>query len=169
MKFYITTAIDYLNGKPHIGHVFEKILTDTIARYHRSKGEEVFFLTGSDEHGFKMQQLAESEGISPQELVDRNVKEFLAMKERFNLSFDRFLRTTDLDHTEVVKKIWERCKTKGDLYLKKYQGLYCTGCESFKKESDLENGKCPDHDRAPDRVEEDNWFFKLTNYTNEIR
>ena len=106
MKFYITTAIDYLNGKPHIGHVFEKILTDTIARYHRSKGEEVFFLTGSDEHGFKMQQMAEAEGITPQELVDRNVKEFLAMKERFNLSFDRFIRTTDADHMEVVKKIW---------------------------------------------------------------
>ncbi|MBI2448195.1 methionine--tRNA ligase [Candidatus Microgenomates bacterium] len=169
MKFYITTAIDYLNGRPHIGHVFEKIVADTIARYHREKGEEVFFLTGSDEHGFKMQQMAEKEGITPQELVDRNVKEFVAMKERFNLSFDRFIRTTDPDHIEVVKKIWERCKSKGDLYLKKYQGLYCTECESFKKESDLVSGKCPDHDRAPDAVEEENWFFKLANYKDKIR
>ncbi|MDD5731832.1 MAG: methionine--tRNA ligase [Patescibacteria group bacterium] len=168
-KFYITTAIDYTNGKPHIGHVFEKVLTDVIARYHREKGDDVFFLTGSDEHGTKMELLAKEKGVAPKVLVDENVKAFMAMKEKYNLSYDRFIRTTDEDHIQASQELWRRCKAKGDIYLKKYQGLYCAGCESFKKESDLVDGKCLEHDCKPEVVEEENWFFKLSNYKNQIK
>lgn len=168
-KFYITTAIDYINAKPHIGHVFEKVLADVIARYHREKGDGVFFLTGSDEHGIKMQQKAKEVGIQPQELADQNVKEFLMMKEKFNLSYDRFIRTTDEDHIKTAQELWKRCKEKGDIYLKKYKGTYCSGCESFIKESDLIDGLCPNHERAPEVTEEENWFFKLSSYKDQIR
>ncbi len=168
-KFYITTAIDYVNAKPHIGHVFEKILSDVIARYHRQKGEEVFFLTGSDEHGLKIQQAAEEAGKEPQGFVDDMVKSFIDMGDRFDLSWDRYIRTSEDGHIKAAQELWKRCKAKGDIYLKKYQGLYCTGCESFLKESDLVDGKCPNHDREPEIVEEENWFFKLSNYKDKIK
>lgn len=167
-KFYITTAIDYLNGKPHIGHVFEKILTDVIARYHREKDDDVFFLTGSDEHGTKMELLAKENNITPKELADQNVEFFISMKDKYNLSWDRFIRTTDEDHIHASQELWKRCKEKGDIYMKKYEGLYCAGCESFKKESDLVDGKCPDHDCKPEVIEEENWFFKLSNYKDQL-
>jgi len=168
-NFYITTAIDYLNGKPHIGHVFEKILTDVIARYHREKGDDVFFLTGSDEHGTKMELLAKEKGITPKELADQNVEYFISMKEKYNLSWDSFIRTTDEGHIRASQELWKRCKAKGDIYLKKYQGLYCAGCEAFKKESDLIDGKCPEHECKPEVVEEENWFFKLSNYKDQLK
>jgi methionyl-tRNA synthetase len=168
-SFYITTAIDYTNGKPHIGHVFEKVLTDVIARYHREAGDDVFFLTGSDEHGTKIELLAKEKGMDPKALVDENVQAFISMKEKYGLSWDRFIRTTDGDHIHASQELWKRCKAKGDIYLKKYQGLYCAGCESFKKESDLVEGKCPEHDCKPEVVEEENWFFKLSNYKDQIK
>lgn len=168
-KFYITTAIDYTNGKPHMGHVFEKILTDIIARYHRQKGDDVYFLTGSDENGLKNQITAEENGVTPKEWVDKTVKDFTSMKEDFNLSYDSFIRTSDERHHKLVKEIWERCKEKGDIYKKNYKGLYCVGCEGFVKESDLVDGKCPNHNKAPEVIEEENWFFKLSNYKEQLK
>jgi len=168
-KFYITTAIDYLNAKPHIGHAFEKLVADVIARYHRGVGDDVFFLTGSDEHGFKMQESAKKDSITPQEWVDNIVKYFKEFRELMNLSYDEFIRTTDTRHTEIVKDLWMKCKEKGDIYKKEYEGLYCSGCENFLKESDLVDGKCPDHDKEPEIVKEENWFFKLSNYRDKVR
>uniref|UniRef100_A0A7C4M5F6 Methionine--tRNA ligase n=1 Tax=candidate division CPR3 bacterium TaxID=2268181 RepID=A0A7C4M5F6_UNCC3 len=169
MKFYITTAIDYTNAKPHMGHVFEKILTDVIARYHRGIGDDVFFLTGSDENGLKNQTSAEENGVTPQKWVDEKVKDFLIMKEKFNLSYDNFIRTSDPRHHKLVKEIWQKCLEKGDIYKKSYQGLYCVGCEGFVKDSDLVDGKCPNHDKKPEVVEEKNYFFKLSNYKEKIK
>jgi len=168
-KFYITTAIDYLNAKPHIGHAFEKIVADVIARYKRQEDLDVYFLTGSDEHGFKMQQAAEKKGITPQQWVDDLVGEFTVFKTLFNLSYDEFVRTSDPRHKEIVQNLWMICKKRGDIYKKSYQGAYCSGCESFIKESDLVDGKCPNHGKAPDIVEEENWFFKLSNYSDKIK
>jgi len=167
-KFYITTAIDYINGKPHIGHAFEKVVADVMARYKRQHGFDVFFSTGTDEHGMKIEQKAKAEGITPQEWADNIVVEFQNFKKYFNLSYDEFIRTTDPRHEKLVQELWMRCKEKGDIYKKSYSGLYCVGCEGFVKENDLVDGKCPYHDKAPDIVEEENWFFRLSNYRDSI-
>ena len=168
-KFYITTAIDYLNAKPHIGHAFERILADVIARYWRLKGKDVFFLNGSDEHGLKVQQAADLAGISPREFVDILAADFISMKEKFNISRDRFIRTTEPEHIKAAQELWRRCKEAGDIYLKNYQGLYCAGCEAFIKASDLVDGKCSYHGKAPEVVEEENWFFKLSRHKETIK
>ena len=170
-KFYITTAIDYLNAKPHIGHAYEKILADVVARYYRETigAENVFFLTGADEHGTKIEQAAIKAGKLPKEFADEIVVEFKRMKELCNLSWDRFIRTTDEDHIATVQELWKRCDANGDIYKKKYQGMYCVGCEVFKKESDLIDGKCPDHNCEPEIVEEENYFFKLSKYKDAIK
>ena len=166
-KFYITTAIDYVNGLPHIGHALEKIQTDVVARYHRSLGENVLFLTGTDENSLKNVQAAEKEGITVQELVDRNSQVFYNLKDVLNLSFDDFIRTTEKRHIEGVEKLWKACQK--DIYKKTYEGLYCVGCEAFYKESELVNGLCPEHKKAPELVKEENYFFKLSKYQKQLK
>lgn len=168
-KFYITTAIDYINSKPHIGQALEKIQADVLARYHRIKGGEVFFLTGADEHGLKILRTAEAAGKSAQAFADENVRYFEQLKDVLNLSWDNFIRTSDQKrHYPGAQKLWQKIFEAGDLYKKKYQGLYCVGCESFKTERDLVAGQCPDHQKEPEKVEQENWFFRLSKYQKEI-
>ncbi len=162
-KFYITTAIPYVNAAPHIGFALELVQADALARYHRQKGEDVYFLTGSDENSLKNVQTAEKQNISPQELVDQNSKKFEDLKLTLNLSFDDFIRTTEKRHLDGAQKFWLACK-KEDIYKKKYRGLYCVGCETFYNEDELENNKCPEHQVYPEIVEEENYFFRLSNY-----
>lgn len=169
-KFYITTAIDYVNGPPHIGHSLEKIQADVLARYARVKGDEVFFLTGTDEHGTKIQRKAKDEGITPKKLADKNSRQFKELKKILNLSWDEFIRTTDSKkHWPGVFKIWKVLEEAGDIYKRTYRGLYCSGCESFKTESDLIDGKCPLHNKEPELVEEENYFFRLSAYSKILR
>jgi len=162
---YITTTLPYVNANPHIGFGLEMVQADTIARYWRLMGEEVFFTTGTDEHGQKIAEKADSEGKDRQAYVDHFAAEFNRLKEALNLSYDNFIRTTDADHKAAAQHIWKLCEANGDIYKKKYSGLYCVGCESFKVESDLVDGKCPDHPNMElESVEEENYFFKLSNY-----
>ncbi|KKU52836.1 MAG: Methionine-tRNA ligase [Parcubacteria group bacterium GW2011_GWA2_47_10] len=168
-KFYITTAIDYANAKPHIGHALEKIQADVFARYYRIKREEVFFLTGSDEHGVKIVRAAEAAGKDQKAFVDGNTEAFKNLKNILNLSWDRFIRTSDVNqHWPGAQKLWTKIFEAGDLYKKKYRGLYCIGHEAFVTEKDLEGGICRDHKKAPEAVEEENWFFRLSKYSKEI-
>ncbi|MFH1714179.1 MAG: methionine--tRNA ligase [Candidatus Nealsonbacteria bacterium] len=166
-KFYITTAIDYVNAAPHVGHAFEKIQADVIARYRRSLGDDVLFLSGADENGLKNVQAAEKEKISTKKLVDRNTKKFRSLKQILNLSYDDFIRTTEGRHIDGAQKLWKACQK--DIYRKKYKGLYCIGCEQFYKENELINGLCPEHKTEPGLVEEDNYFFKLTKYQKKLK
>ncbi len=168
-KFYITTAIDYVNGKPHIGHALEKIQADVLARYHRLKGDEVWFLTGTDEHGAKIARAAEALGKDPKEFVDEMSQGFRKMKETLNLSWDDFIRTSDQErHWPGVQKLWRKLAQAGKLYKKKYQGLYCVGHEAFVTEKGLVDGKCRDHQKEPEVIEEENYFFRLSDYGAEI-
>ncbi|MEK9174828.1 MAG: methionine--tRNA ligase [Patescibacteria group bacterium] len=168
-KFYITTAIDYVNAKPHIGHALEKVEADVLARYHRVKGDEVFFLTGTDEHGLKIFRAAEVAGKDTQSFVNENAESFRRLKKLLNLSWDDFIRTSDQTrHWPGAQKFWNKLLTAGDLYKKKYQGLYCVGCESFKTEKDLMEGRCPEHQKEPEKLEQENWFFQLSKYQKEI-
>lgn len=168
-KFYITTAIDYVNGKPHIGHALEKIQADVLARFHRAKGEDVWFLTGTDEHGAKIARAAESEGKNPKEFVDEISQEFRKLKVALNLSWDDFIRTSDQErHWPGVQKLWRKLEEAGKLYKKRYRGLYCVGHEAFVTEKDLVNGLCRDHQKEPEVIEEENYFFKLSDYGVEI-
>lgn len=167
--FFVTTAIDYVNAAPHVGHAVEKVLTDVVARYHRLSGDETYFLTGSDENSLKNVQAAEKAGKPVAEFVAENAEAFkkLGEKEVLNLSYDQFIRTTEPRHFEGAEKLWNAFK-KEDLYRKKYSGLYCVGCEEFKMEKDLVDGLCPDHKVAPETVEEENWFFRLSNYGDQL-
>lgn len=167
-KFYITTAIPYPNGVPHLGFGLEIVQADTIARYYRLRGDKVWFLTGTDEHGLKVFQTAKKEGTDFQEFVDRNSKEFARLKEILNISYDDFIRTSDKKrHWPGAQKLWLDCKK--DIYFKKYEGLYCVGCEAFINKRDLVDGLCPEHKIEPEKVEEENYFFKLSNYKNRIK
>jgi methionyl-tRNA synthetase len=167
-KVFISTAIDYVNGAPHIGHALEKIQADALARHHRALGDDVFFLSGTDENSLKNVQSAEKIGIPVKDLVDQNFQKFYAMKDVFDLAFDGFIRTTEDRHKIGAQKLWQACEK--DIYKKKYAGLYCVGCEEFYKEDELtEDGLCPDHGVKPELVEEENYFFKLTNYTDKIK
>lgn len=169
-KFYITTAIDYTNNKPHLGHALEKVQADVLARYHRLKGDKVWFLTGTDEHGAKIARAAEAAGKNPQEFVDEIAPKFEGLKQALNLSFDQFIRTTDQkNHYPGVEKIWNKLLENGDLEKRTYRGLYCVGHEAFVTEKDLVEGKCSDHGKEPEVVEEENWFFKLSKYTSQIK
>ena len=169
-KFYITTAIDYVNGKPHIGHALEKIQADVLARYDRAKGADVFFLTGTDEHGAKIARAATAAGKEPQMFVDEISEQFRMLKETLNLSWDDFIRTSDqARHWPGAQKLWGKLFDAGKLYKKTYHGLYCVGHEAFVTEKDLVDGKCKDHQKEPEAVEEENWFFKLSDYTAEIK
>ncbi len=166
-KFYITTAIDYVNATPHLGHALEKIQADVIARYKRSLGDEVLFLTGSDENSLKNVQSAQKENISTKKLVDKNASIFKSLKNILGLSYDDFIRTTEERHIKGAQKLWLSCQK--DIYKKKYAGLYCVGCEEFYKESELKDGLCPEHKTKPDLIEEENYFFKLSSYQNNIK
>lgn len=155
----------YVNADPHMGHGIDFVQADTLARYWRLIGMEVFFNTGVDEHGQKIAQIADEKGISRQDYVDHYAHEFQKLKEAFNLSYDRFIRTTDPGHKTAVQAIWEKCVKAGDIYKKKYTGLYCVGCEVFYKEEELLDGKkCPIHLKDAEEIEEENYFFKLSNY-----
>ena len=154
-RYYITTAISYPNGPPHIGHAYEVIATDAIARFKRLDGYDVFFLTGTDEHGQKIQQTATREGIAPRELVDRNVARFRAMVERLNCSNDDFIRTTETRHRVGVQKLLQACYDNGDIELDTYRGLYCVACEAYYVEDDLDGANCPIHKKPVEHVEEE--------------
>ncbi len=169
MKYYVTTAIDYANAAPHIGHAYEKIAADIVARYHRLLGDDVFFLTGTDEHGIKVEKAAAAAGKSPQEFVDEIAGKFEDAWKRLLISNDFFIRTTQDRHKEVVQEVFRRMKAKGDVYKGSYTGLYCEGCEDFVRERDLTDGKCPNHLRAPKEVAEENYFFRLTKYKDAVR
>jgi len=161
---YITTTLPYVNDNPHLGHAYEFVQADALARYWRLLGHEVFFNTGTDEHGQKIAQKADEKGEERQAYVDHYANEFKKLGVVLNLSFDNFIRTTDEAHKRATQELWKRCDANGDIYKKKFTGLYCVGCESFKVDSDLVEGKCPDHQKAPEFVEEENYFFRLSNY-----
>ncbi len=166
-KLYLSTALPYVNYAPHAGFALEIIQADVIARYHRLIGEDVFFLTGTDENSLKNVQAAREEGIPVRKLVDRNAKKFYELKKVLNLSFDDFIRTTEQRHIKGAQKLWLACKK--DIFKKSYRGLYCVGCEEFYKESELENGLCPEHKKRPELVEEENYFFKLPKYQDKLK
>ncbi|MCP4867633.1 MAG: methionine--tRNA ligase [Proteobacteria bacterium] len=167
--FYITTAIDYVNGEPHLGHAYEKITTDVIARWRRFCGDEVRFLTGTDEHGIKVQKTAADHGLDPQTYVDGLVPKFKSAWEALDIEYDRFIRTTDPDHEKSVLELLRRIRDNGYLFEKTYNGWYCEGCEGFKTEKDLPGGKCPEHPtREPKWLEEENLFFKLSAFTQPL-
>ncbi|KKT79906.1 MAG: Methionine-tRNA ligase, partial [Parcubacteria group bacterium GW2011_GWF2_44_8] len=162
---YLTTTLPYVNSDPHIGFALEIIQADTLARYWRLLGHEVFFNTGTDEHGQKIAQKADERGEDRQIYVDHYASEFKKLGPALNLSFDNFIRTTDSDHKLAAQEIWRRCEAKGDIYKKKYSGLYCVGCELFYKPEELLEGKvCPIHTTPCQEIEEENYFFKLSNY-----
>ena len=167
-KYYISTAIAYTSGKPHIGNTYEIVLADSIARYKRLKGFDVYFQTGTDEHGEKIHIKAEEKGITPQEFVDDVAAEIKNIWDIMNTSYDKFVRTTDKHHEEIVQKIFKKMYDKGDIYLGKYEGLYCTPCESFFTESQLVDGKCPDCGRDVELKSEEAYFFRLSKYQDRL-
>ncbi len=167
-KFYITTAIAYTSKIPHIGNVYEAILTDSIARYKRAEGYDVYFLTGTDEHGQKIQDQAISEGITPQAHVDHIAGEIRKIWDDMNVSYDQFIRTTDEDHKEVVKKIFKKLYDQGDIYKGAYEGAYCKPCESFWTDTQLKDGKCPDCGGEVEQAKEEAYFFKLSKYADRL-
>ncbi|MFH1444559.1 MAG: methionine--tRNA ligase [Candidatus Peregrinibacteria bacterium] len=159
---YVTTAIDYPNAPPHMGHVMEKVLADVTARWFRLRGDDVRFQIGTDEHGVKIQRKAEEEKVTPQALVDRNVPLFIDLYQRLQISSDDFIRTTDRKrHWPTVQALWEKLVEANVLEKRTYTGLYCSGCERFMTKRDLVDGKCPNHDTAPEQVSEENYFFLL--------
>ncbi len=166
-NFFVSTPIYYSSGNPHIGHAYTTMLADIIARYKRERGFDVFFSTGMDEHGTKIQRYAEKEEKDPREFVDEISEKFIRLCKELNASEHRFIRTTDKEeHWPGVQKMWKAISH--DLYKKKYKGLYCFGCEVFVSEKDLVDGKCPAHDKEPEEVEEENWFFRLSNYAERV-
>lgn len=170
MKFYITTSIAYANGAPHIGYALELVQADAVARSRRAQGDDVYFLTGTDEHGAKIARAAEAEGVTPQELTDRNAAKFKALRETLDISWDEFIRTTDRKrHWPNVIGMWQALEAKGDIYKKIYRGLYCVGHEAFVTEKDLVDGKCRDHGAPPESIEEENYFFRLSKYAPEVK
>ncbi len=167
-KYYITTAIAYTSAKPHIGNTYEIVLADAIARYKRQKGFDVYFQTGTDEHGEKIQLKAEEKGITPKEFVDQIAKEIKDIWDIMDTTYDRFVRTTDEKHEKQVQKIFKKLYEQGDIYKGKYEGLYCTPCESFFTESQLIDGKCPDCGREVHNASEEAYFFKLSKYQDRL-
>ena len=166
--YYISTAIAYTSAKPHIGNTYEIVLADAIARYKRAEGYDVYFQTGTDEHGLKIQQKAEAAGITPQEYVDNVAGQIKDIWDLMNTTYDRFVRTTDPEHKSKVQKIFRRMYEKGDIYKGKYEGKYCTPCESFWTESQLKDGKCPDCGRDVQDAEEEAYFFKMSKYADRL-
>ena len=167
-KYYITTAIAYTSGKPHIGNTYEIVLADAIARYKRSQGYDVFFQTGTDEHGQKIELKAEEAGVTPKEFVDNVSSEIKRIWDLMDTSYDKFIRTTDEDHERQVQKIFKKLYEQGDIYKGYYEGLYCTPCESFFTESQLVDGKCPDCGREVQPAKEEAYFFKMSKYADRL-
>lgn len=169
-KFYITTPIYYVNAKPHIGHAYTTIAADVLARFHRLQGDKTFFLTGTDEHGAKIQEKAREAGKEPKEFVDEIAGEFkkLWAEDKLNIKYDNFIRTTDEMHIEAVRRVLQTLKDKGAIYKGEYEGLYCVGCEQFKNEDDLIDGKCPDHNTIPEIMQEESYMLKMTDIQAEL-
>lgn len=167
-KFYITTAIAYTSRKPHIGNSYEIVMTDAIARYKRLQGYDVFFQTGTDEHGQKIEEIAAAEGITPKEHVDKVSGEIKAICDLLNTTYDKFIRTTDADHEKVIQKIFKKLYDQGDIYKSHYEGMYCTPCESFWTESQLVDGKCPDCGREVKPAREEAYFLRLSKYQKQL-
>jgi len=167
MRSFITTSIPYVNDSPHIGHIYEFIIADIFARYKRMKGEEVYFQAGTDENGLKMVKSAEEKGRDVKEYVEEKYFEFYELKDKFNISFDKFIRTTSEEHKLGVYKFWDLCKN--DIYIGYYKGYYCVSCESYYEESEAPDLVCPIHKKKLEKFEEKNYFFKLTKYLDKIK
>ncbi len=167
-KFYVTTAIDYVNAEPHIGHAYQKIVADILSRWNKLKGKDVFFLTGTDEHGLKIERKAKEKGKSPKEFCDEMSKKFENAWKLLNIQFDRFIRTTDEDHINFVKKFVKKVWDSGDIYKGEYEGLYCVNCETFYTEKDAVDGKCPIHKKELEKVKEETYYFKMSKYQKRL-
>jgi len=167
-KFYITTPIYYVNAKPHIGHAYTTVAADVLARASKIQGKETFFLAGTDEHGMKIQKEAEKAGKEPQIFADEISEEFKSLWEKLGIQYDKFIRTTDESHKKAVGKVLQTLFDKGSIYKGEYEGLYCTGCEQFLNESDLVDGKCPDHDVAPEKMKEESYLLKMTEIQDRL-
>ncbi|QQG39217.1 MAG: methionine--tRNA ligase [Candidatus Woesearchaeota archaeon] len=167
-KFYITTAIDYVNAPPHIGHAYEKVIADAIARWHRQKGEGVFFLTGTDENAQKNAKAAKEDGIGTQKFVNKNSQIFKQFCDTLKISYDDFIRTTEERHKKVSQLIFKKIYENEEIYLGNYSGIYCTGCEAFITEKELVNEKCLEHNIKPEKINEESFFFKLSAYQEDI-
>ena len=169
-KFYVTTPIYYVNDVPHLGHAYTTVAADVLARYYRQIGVKTFFLTGTDEHGQKIQKTAEEKGISPKELADKTHLAFKELWKKLNISYDRFIRTTDPDHIKAVQHIFQKCYENGDIYLSEYESYYCVGCEEFKTETEIKDYdyKCPIHLKPCEKVKEESYFFRLSKYTDKL-
>jgi methionyl-tRNA synthetase len=168
VSYYLTTPIYYVNANPHLGHAYTTLAADVVARHQRQRGEDVFFLTGTDEHGSKVARSAAAEGLSPKEFCDRVSGVFRKLAADMHATNDFFIRTSDPQHEAFVQRFVERMKAAGDVYEDTYAGLYCTGCEAFYGEDDLIDGLCPQHGTRPEWVEEKNWFFRLSAYTDRL-
>lgn len=169
-KFYLTTAIPYVNARPHAGHALEYVIADVVHRYHELKGDDTFFVSGADENAIKNVQAAEKEGLEPALFLDKYSKIFKDFYKLLEVDLDEYRRGTDQEkHWPGVQELWKLVDKNGDIFKKKYKGLYCIGCESFKTEKELVDGKCPDHERIPEEVEEENYFFKLSRYQEFLR
>src|SRR3989344_6878979 len=164
-QVYIAQAIPYVNAAPHVGHALEFVQTDCLARFWRAQGFDVYYSSGADENSLKNVQAAEAEGISVEKLADKYTKSFESLKEPLNLTYDVFNRTSDKHHFAGVQKLWSLCK-KEDIYKKKYRGLYCVGCEAFYKPAEVAGGKCPEGHTNIEEVEEENYFFRLSDYAD---
>ncbi|RME28099.1 MAG: methionine--tRNA ligase, partial [Deltaproteobacteria bacterium] len=167
-RFYVTTPIYYVNDVPHLGHAYTTIAADVLARFHRACGHDTRFLTGTDEHGQKIQKAASAQGLEPIELADRVVERFRRLWERLDISYDDFIRTTEPRHQKVVQRLFEMVRDRGDIYLGKYRGLYCTGCEEYYTESQAEKGCCPIHKQPLEQLEEDSYFFRMSRYGDRL-
>jgi methionyl-tRNA synthetase len=168
-RVYLSTTIPYVNARAHLGHALELVQADVLARHHRLVGDQVRFQTGTDDNSLKNVLAAEAEGISTAALVDRNATAFAALREPLSLSFDDFIRTgSDPRHRPGVERLWRACAASGDLYRKQYEGLYCVGCEQFYRPAELPGGLCPEHGTKPERVAEENWFFRLSRYADQL-
>ena len=168
MPYYVTTPIYYVNSKPHIGHAYTTIAADILVRHYRQRGEDTFFLTGVDEHASKVARVADEQGLAPKEFADRIVGAWQEVPRRIEATNDFFIRTTDEGHKAFVADFLQRIYDAGDIYEDVYAGLYCVGCEAFKTESELVDGKCPQHDTEPEWIEEKNWFFQLSAYQDRL-
>ncbi|OGH88157.1 MAG: methionine--tRNA ligase [Candidatus Magasanikbacteria bacterium RIFOXYC2_FULL_42_28] len=168
-KYYLTTAIPYANADPHIGFALELLYTDIMARYQRLLGKDVYFLTGTDEHGQKMYRTATALGVKVEDFAAEKSARYLKLADEWNVTNNDFIRTTEPRHEQSVQKFWNASLKSGDIYKKSYTGLYCTGCESFKTEKDLVDGKCSDHNKEPEELSEENYFFRLSKYQEPLK
>ncbi len=167
-SFYITTPIYYVNSTPHIGHAYTTIAADILARHHKQRGDATFFLTGTDEHASKVYRVAEEQGLDPKTYVDQSAESWKELPKLVDADYDFFLRTTDEGHKRFVQDFIQRIYDNGHIYQDTYAGLYCVGCEAFKTEAELVDGKCPEHGTEPEWIEETNWFFRLSAFQQQL-